>query len=66
MIIINLYFERLVNFSEFQIKLIEKDSFDFTNTYVTQISFVYTSGSTVLPGTDPTQQFLWFDNITCC
>ena len=29
-LIINLYFERLVDFSEFQIKLIEKDSFDFT------------------------------------
>ena len=29
-LIINLYFERLVYFSEFQIKLIEKDSFDFT------------------------------------
>ena len=29
-LIINLYFERLVEFSEFQIKLIEKDSFDFT------------------------------------
>ena len=28
-LIINLYFERLVDFSEFQIKLIEKDSFDF-------------------------------------
>jgi carboxyl-terminal processing protease len=29
-LIINLYFERLVDFSEFQIKLIEKDSFDYT------------------------------------
>ena len=29
-LIINLYFERLVDFSEFQIKLIKKDSFDFT------------------------------------
>ena len=29
-LIINLYFERIVDFSEFQIKLIEKDSFDFT------------------------------------
>ena len=29
-LIINLYFERLIEFSEFQIKLIEKDSFDFT------------------------------------
>ena len=29
-LIINLYFERLVDFSEFQIKLIEKNSFDFT------------------------------------
>ena len=29
-LIINLYFERLVDFSEFQIKLIEKDLFDFT------------------------------------
>ena len=29
-LIINLYFERLVDFSKFQIKLIEKDSFDFT------------------------------------
>ena len=29
-LIINLYFERLIDFSEFQIKLIEKDSFDFT------------------------------------
>ena len=29
-LIINLYFERLVDFSEFQIELIEKDSFDFT------------------------------------
>jgi len=29
-LVINLYFERLVDFSEFQIKLIEKDSFDFT------------------------------------
>ena len=37
-------------------------TFDFTNVYVTQISFVYTSGSTA--PTDPSQQFLWFDNIT--
>ncbi len=29
-LIINLYFERLVAFSEYQIKLIEKNSFDFT------------------------------------
>jgi len=29
-LIINLYFERLLIFSEYQIKLIEKDSFDFT------------------------------------
>ncbi len=29
-LIINLYFERLLNFSEYQIKLIEEDSFDFT------------------------------------
>jgi len=29
-LIINLYFERLVDFSEFQIKLVGKDSFDFT------------------------------------
>ena len=29
-LIINFYFERIVDFSEFQIKLIEKDSFDFT------------------------------------
>jgi len=29
-LIINLYFERLVDFSEYQIKLIEKNSFDFT------------------------------------
>ena len=37
-------------------------TFDFTSTYVTQVSFVYTSGSTA--PTDPTQQFLWFDNVT--
>ena len=29
-LVINLYFERLVAFSEYQIKLIEKNSFDFT------------------------------------
>ena len=29
-LIINLYFERLIAFSEYQIKLIEKNSFDFT------------------------------------
>ena len=29
-LIINLYFERLLTFSEYQIKLIEQDSFDFT------------------------------------
>ena len=29
-LIINLYFERLLIFSEYQIKLIEEDSFDFT------------------------------------
>ena len=29
-LIINLYFERLLSFSEYQIKLIEEDSFDFT------------------------------------